>query len=423
MAERLVRMGITFLVIVYIARYLGPGDFGLLNYAISIVGVVIIFSQLGLEDVVTRELVNDPDHKNVLLGTGLLLKFSASLIVVLLLLAILSATSDAFEVLLIMVVACGMLFRALDVVEYYFRAIVQAKYIAYANFAQLFLSSALKIFLVYFEFELIWFAIAVLSESVIRAAFLVWLYLKHSGKLGSWRVAKEKAYSLLGASWPLLLSGIVVVIYMKIDQIMLKQMIDNEAVGYYAAAVQLSEAWYFVPVLVTISLFPAILASKKVSETLYIERLQKLYDLMAFIAFIVAVVMSFASVWLVTLFYGEAFRYSGSILFIHVWAGMAVFMGVVRGKWLLTENLQRHEISLHASGAVINVLLNIVLIPAYQGRGAAYATIISYFFATIITPIFIPKLRKSVAMILRAYINIFNMGAVRYLYKEIRCTR
>ncbi len=140
---------------------------------------------------------------------------------------------------------------------------------------------------------------------------------------------------------------------------------------------------------------------------------------MAFIAFFVALVVSFLSVWLITIFFGNEYRYAGSILSVHVWAGLLVFVGVVRGKWMLVENLQKYDIALHVSGAVLNVMLNTVLIPKYHGLGAAYATIISYFFAATVTPMFIPRIRKSIVMILIAYINMLNFRTARLIYMEI----
>jgi len=151
---------------------------------------------------------------------------------------------------------------------------------------------------------------------------------------------RETAVSLLKDSWPLILSSMVIAIYMKIDQVMIKEMLDAEAVGNYAAAVRLSEAWYFIPMVISSSLFPAIINAKKISEKLYYDRLQKLYNLMVWMAISIALPMTFLSDWIVNLLYGAKYSEAGDVLMIHIWAGVFVFLGVASGKWFVAENLQ-----------------------------------------------------------------------------------
>jgi O-antigen/teichoic acid export membrane protein len=182
-------------------------------------------------------------------------------------------------------------------------------------------------------------------------------------------------------SWPLIFGSIAASIYMRIDQVMIKEMLDAEAVGQYAAAVRLSEAWYFIPVVISASLFPAIINAKKVSEKLYYERLQKLYDLMVWTALAIAIPMTFMSDWIVELLYGEKYYQAGSVLMIHIWAGVFVFLGVASGKWLLNENLQKIAFYRTFYGMLINISLNYLLIPKFGIIGAAISTTISYMFA------------------------------------------
>jgi O-antigen/teichoic acid export membrane protein len=224
------------------------------------------------------------------------------------------------------------------------------------------------------------------------------------------------AISLLKDSWPLILSGLIIAIYMKIDQVMIKEMLDNEAVGNYAAAVRLSEAWYFIPMIISSSLFPAIINAKKISEELYYKRLQKLYDLMVWIAIAIALPMTFLSDWFVALLYGEQYNQAGSVLMIHIWAGILVFFGVARYKWTLTENLQKFEIIIDIIGAISNILFNYILIPIYGISGAAYATLISYFMASVITSLFIKRFHVSLKMYLLAFLLPF-----RILLRKIQC--
>jgi len=214
---------------------------------------------------------------------------------------------------------------------------------------------------------------------------------------------KEIAMFLLKDSWPLILSGMVIAVYMKIDQVMIKEMLDAEAVGQYAAAVRLSEAWYFIPMVIASSLFPAIINAKKQSEELYYSRLQKLYDLMVWMAIAIALPMTFLSDWVVNLLYGGQYNQAGSVLMIHIWAGVMVFFGVARHKWTITQNLQKYEIYIDIVGAISNVVLNLVLIPNYGINGAALATLISYFIGSFVVSIFLKDFHISLIMFIRSF--------------------
>ena len=202
---------------------------------------------------------------------------------------------------------------------------------------------------------------------------------------------------------------------MKIDQVMIKVMLDSEAVGQYAAAVKLSEAWYFIPMVIASSLFPAIINSKKQSEVLYYARLQKLYDLMIWMAIAIAVPMTFISGWVVDLLYGAQYNEAASVLMIHIWASIFVFLGVASSKWLIIENLQGYAMINTIIGAITNILLNLLLINYFGIEGAAWATLISYFIAAYLclsffksTRINFYKLSKSLILIRIFYVKKVN---------------
>jgi len=169
--------------------------------------------------------------------------------------------------------------------------------------------------------------------------------------------------------------------YMRIDQIMIKMMLNNQAVGQYAAAVKLSEAWYFIPIVITQSLFPAILSAKKHSEELYNTRLQQLYDIMVWMAICVALPTTLLSDWVITFLYGPDFSQAGIVLAVHIWAGVFVFLGVAGGNWLLAENMQMFGLIPTGLGAIINIVLNLIFIPRWGIPGSAIATLISHMIA------------------------------------------
>ena len=410
--EKILRMAVGLFVGVWVARYLGPERFGLFSYAQSFVGLFTVIATLGLDGIVVRELVKDESLKNKLLGTAFYLQLMGAFFVLLLLgIAIGFTSNDTYTNALIFIIASATIFQSFNVVDMYFQSKVMSKYIVYSNIIALLVSTSIKIILILTEAPLIDFALVILFDSFVLAVGYIYFFVKKSSsKIWELSFDKSTANSLLKDSWPLILSGIVISIYMKIDQVMIKEMLGSEAVGQYAAAVRLSEAWYFIPMVIASSLFPAIVNAKKISEKLYYERLQKLYDLMVWMAIAIALPMTFLSDWVVNLLYGTQYNQAGSVLMIHIWAGVFVFLGVASGKWFIAENLQSYAFYRTLSGAILNVILNILLIPKYNIIGATIATLLSQAMAAYFFDAFSSKTRRVFLMKSKAFI----------LYEEIK---
>jgi O-antigen/teichoic acid export membrane protein len=402
MAEQVFR-SVTLLVVgVCVVRYLGPERFGLLSYAISFVALFLPVALLGLDGIVVRELVKDGARKNELLGTAFFLKLTGVFLVLAALYIVIHFTSnDSFTNLLIFIIASSTLFQSFSVIDFYFQSKVLSKYVVYAKVVSLTVSSLVKLFLIWTQAPLLYFAVVFLIEGMILAAGLTIVYFRQKLNVFDWSPKLKMGIGLLKDSWPLVLSGICVSIYMKIDQVMIKQMLDTKAVGQYAAAVKLSEAWYFIPVIVCNSLFPAILNAKTQSKELYYTRLQNLYNLMVWIAIPISLAVTFTASNLTQFLYGAEFSKAGPVLAIHIWAGVFVFLGTASSKYLVAENYTRISFFRTLIGCIVNVILNITLIPKYGINGAAIATVISYFVATFFI-VFITKTNRQVILMLKS---------------------
>jgi len=404
MGEQLLRLLAELTVGIWVARYLGAEQFGLLSYALAFVAIFGVFARLGLDSITVRDLVNRPDQADRILATAFWLKLGGGVLAFMALVIALAAISvDAVTRLYVAIIAIGMIFQSMEVVVFYFQSRVLSKHVSVAKLIQLGLSSLMKIYLVAVEASLEWFVLVSLIDQVVLAgsyyvAFRLWMP-KIDFRFFDRVVAKQ----LLGDSWPLIFSGLVVMIYMRIDQIMIKEMMGNRAVGIYSVAVRLSEVWYFVPMVITASVFPSIVNAKKKNEALYYARLQRLYSLMVAIAVAVAVPTTFIGDWLVVSLYGEEYRLAGDVLKINIWAGIFVFLGVASGSWLANENLQYLDFFRTFSGAVANVLLNLVLIPAHGLIGAAVATVISYMIAGFLFDVFNGRTRQLFLMKVAAF--------------------
>ena len=382
LGERISRMGVSLFVGIYVARYLGPERFGLLSYASSFVGIFVALATLGLDEVVVRELVKTPEQRERILGTSFLLKLVGTLLMwAAILVAIPFTENDSQTNILIIIIAFGVLFQAFNVIDLSFQADVKSKYVVHAQFVQLIISSIVKIILVFNEAPLIWFASVFFLDAIVLALGLVFTYLHNSNKIFSWKWSYETSKNLLHDSWPLIFAGIVVSVYMKIDQLMIKEMLGAKEVGLYAAAVKLSEAWYFIPMAIASSLYPAIINARIFQKEVYYQKIQNLFDLMVWIAVSIALPTTFLSTLIVEFLYGKEYLGSSSVLIIHIWTGVFVFLGVASSKYLLAENFIKKTFYRTFIGALLNIIMNYYLIRIIGIEGAAISTLFSHFFA------------------------------------------
>jgi O-antigen/teichoic acid export membrane protein len=252
----------------------------------------------------------------------------------------------------------------------------------YAKNGAFMVASAARLLLVYNRAPLVAFAWVTLGEAVLAAIGLVIVYRRRGEGPGRWEVSAARARSLLRDSWPLILSGMVTMVYMRIDQVMLREMVGEREVGLYSAAVRLAEVWYLVPMALVASLYPNLVAAKQADEALFYRRLQRLYDLMAILGYAIAIPGMLLAGLVVRWLYGVDYREAAPMLAILVWTTVFVNLGVARSLFLTAMNWTRLHLFTVAVGGAVNVGLNLLLIPRYGGVGAAIATCVAYAMAS-----------------------------------------
>lgn len=406
LAERIVRIAINFFVTIYLIKYLGPDNFGLLSYAISFVTILASFAALGMDSIIVRDLVSEENKSNAILGTSFYLRLVASIVSIIFIFIILSLFNEELSTsLLILVISTTTIFQSFNVIDLYFQAKVQSKFTVYAQFTSLIIASALKIYLIIINADLIYFAYTIALESFLFAIGLVVVYKIQVVGKHRWNFSFVLSKKLLKDSLPLLLAGVVVAIYMRIDQIMIKNMLDNSQAGYYSAAVKLCELWYFIPMALSNSVFPAIVNAKKTSEKNYRLRMQRFYDIMSWLSIGVSIPLTIFAPQIINLLYGAKFISAFPVLQIYIWSSVATFLGVASSQYLVTENLTKISFYRTFLGMIVNVLLNLILIPKIGIIGSALATLISYSVATF-SLIFSKKTINQVKMMVRSLLFI-----------------
>jgi O-antigen/teichoic acid export membrane protein len=403
-ADSFVRMGVGLVVGVWVARYLGPDQFGLLSYALAFVLLFSILGNLGLDDLVVRAIVREPACKDEILGSAFMMRLFGGLVAFLAAVGTIIALhpADDQSQRLVWIIAAGSIFQAFHVIDCWFYSQVSAKYPVVAKNSAFLLCSIIKIILILSVAPLIAFAWVSLLEVAIGALGVVIAYRARGNRLGLWNYNLGRAKGLLRDCWPLIFTGIVAPIYMRIDQIMLGEMAGSQEVGIYSVAVRMSEFWYFIPLAVYWSVFPAILESKEQNEEIFYSRLQMFYNSMTLAAYGVAIPVTILGNWLVGALYGEAYARGGIMLTVLIWSTVFTNLEVARSSFLIAMNLNKTLFMTVLLGAVLNVVLNYFLIPRYGGMGAVVASIVSYWFAAHGSCFLFKPLRRTGMMITRA---------------------
>ena len=402
--EHLFRAGVTLLVGILLARYLGPTQFGTYSFIIAIFSILQAFSKLGLDGILVRDFVNNMEKDKNILSTSFWLKalFSILIIIIVAIVFMLTTTNDiSYYILLISFV---FIFQSFDVIQFYLEAKVLGKVIATCKFFQVIISAAVKIFLIYIEADLyLFFLVFILDAFVISIAFLT-VIRRNAYSLLPKYFRIEIAKKLISDSLPLIISALAVIVYIRIDQIMLNYFFGNYEVGIYSVAVKLSEAMYFIPVIITTSIFPAIIDAKRKSTTFYIQSMQILYTALAWLAIFVSIIIFVSSDFLINFLFGDKYAQSADVLKIHALSMAFVFIGVAFEKYLINENLTMISLKRTLTGAISNIILNIFLIPKMGVNGAALATLISQFVANFMYDLFDRRLHMQLKLKAKAFL-------------------
>jgi PST family polysaccharide transporter len=379
-ADKVLRLLIGLGVGIWIANYLGPEKFGLLNYATAFVSLFATFATLGIDGLVIRELVQDSRRKDEVLGTAFAAKLTGGFVTAALAMLgiVLVRREDSTVHGLVAIVAAGVILQAFDVIDFWFQSRVESRFVVTSKASVFLLISIAKILLVINGAPLFAFALAATAEILFGAVALILAYRFNGQRLFDWSIRFGHVRDLLRQSWPVALTSMAIMVYMKIDLIMLGQMLGNRSVGVYSAAIRFSEVWYFIPVAIVASVSPSLIVARNVDMDLYYKRIGRLFKLLMWISLAIAIPMTFASQILASVAYGNRYEGVAPVLAIHIWALPFVSLGVAQNPWNLNEGLTRLALARAIFGAFVNVGMNFLLIPAYGAIGAAIATTVSY---------------------------------------------
>lgn len=399
---KVAQMVLSLLVGIITARYLGPGNYGLVTYGAAWVTFFTAFSNLGTNSVIVKEFVDHPDVQGETIGSVLLLRLAASLLSVLLIFLMVFVVDGGEPLTITVVLLCslGLVFHVFETFNYWFQAQYKSKITALATLLAYIGASVYKIILLILNKDVRWFAFATSVDYIVVAVFLWIAYKKHSGAPVRFSLARAKA--ILGSSYHYILSGMMVAIYGQTDKLMLKQMLDASEVGYYSVAVAICGMWTFVLTAIIDALYPTIIRLH-VSDHKGFERKNRLlYAIVFYVSLLVSVVFMVFGDFGVRLLYGADYAPAGNVLKVITWYTAFSYLGVARNAWIVSEGKQKYLKYMYFGAALINVGLNCVFIPLWGAVGAAMASLITQVFTSIVLPYCFKEMRPNARLMIEA---------------------
>jgi len=376
---------VAFFTTIYAIRYLGPENYGTLSYAVSFISLFSFVASLGIDQIVLRELIKRPEDEAKIMGSALSLKLiGGTLAIALTALAGILIEATAIELFLILLLSLTHYLGVSQLANYAFQARVESKYPALISIVVSLLLAAAKLLIIFFDKGIIYFALVLLLEVVLYALFYFITYEWRYHRLRSWHFDKATALALFQTSWPLMLSTVSIVIYSRIDQVMLRHYIDTTAVGIYDAAVRLSDVWYIIPNIILGALFPAIINAQRSSPTLFRKRIRLCAALLLGLNLLIIIPTNLLAPHIIELLFGAAFAGSAGVLSIYIWSLIGFSLGQLINTYLIAENYIYIYLYSSVATVLVNIGLNILLIPQYGVNGAAVATLVSYSLIPIL---------------------------------------
>ncbi|WP_102527066.1 flippase [Shewanella sp. 10N.286.51.B7] len=372
--EKVLQLFLGLGVAIYVARYLGPEDYGVLSYSQSLVMMFSAIAALGIDNVIVRELTQDRDNVHRIIPSAIIMKLSGGALSACLstVTAWIIAPSPDMAVL-VAIISVSMMFNSSIVVNLFFQSIEKIKFSAIANSFAFTFSALTKVTFILINAPLSWFAFALLLDSIYIAIALLIVFLRFKPQMAvKYTFDYSFAKRVFLESWPLIFSMLAVMVYSRIDQLMLMQMIGKEAVGHYSVAVKLYDAAIVLPTAIIVSFFPRVVNAMK--ETDIATAFNRYFQIPIILAISIAIFVTLTSFWFIPLLFGEQYQASSSVLNILIWGAIFTVLGMIRSRWVTMKKLQKYTIVYVVIGMSINILLNLILIPKYGITGAAWAS-------------------------------------------------
>jgi O-antigen/teichoic acid export membrane protein len=411
--EKSARILSGLLVGILVARFLGPEQFGILGYALNLAAVFTIVATAGMDGILTRELVLRKEDTNTLMGSALAIRIAGALLAIVVATTYSAMRDSDFQTLIVLVVSASMLFQSFTIIDLYFSANVQGKFNAINQVITLTISSIIKILLIWFQASLIYFSSMLLVESIISVAIQLYFFKKSSFKLRIADARYKECVYLLKASFPFVLSGFIMLVYLKMDFVLIKRFLSLTELGNYNAAVRISEASYFISAAVSGAVLPGLLNNIDNKE-LFKERFTQLMSLLLWIGIFIIIGAFLLGDIVITFLYKEKYNLAPGVFKIHILTVVPAYLGTLWSAWILAQNKQKLFIYFYIVIFIVSVSLQLYFIPRYGIDGAAWAVVCTQLLSLLLfLSIYKPSFMWSVFISAFDFRNLFKL--LRYI--------
>lgn len=399
---RIVQSILAFLISLLTARYLGPSNFGLISYAQSITTFVVPIMQLGLNSIIVRELINNPEKEGEIVGTSITMSLVSCLFCVLgiYLFTSVANKNETETIIVCLLYSISLFFQSIELVRFWFQAKYLSKYPSIVSLVAYTIVSAYKFYLLASKKSVRWFAVSYALDSFIIVVALLFIYRSKGGR--KFNISLNMAKKLLSSSKYYIISSLMITVFLQTDRIMLKLMINDSETGFYAAAATCTGMAGFVFTAINDSLRPYVLENKKYDMTRYEQSVIDLYSIILGLSLVYASILTVLSSIIVRVIYGAQYLAAIPVVQILSWYTVFAYYGGSKDIWILAEEKQKYLLTLNGVGALANVVLNYALIPYLGARGAALASVITNLFTNVIMISVISPLKYNNTLLLRA---------------------
>lgn len=403
--EQVLQVLVSLIVGVLTARYLGPSNYGALNYTASFVTFCTSLATLGMEGVVIKKIIASPEDEGIYIGSCMFFRFISAILSTCLITftVFILNPREPIKVILVLLQSLQLIFQAVYILDSWFQRYLKSKYISIGKMLACVIVAIYKVYLLVTAKSIIWFAFSNSLTYIIVAVSLYIFYKKeHAPKI---KISISVGNEVLNESYHFILSGLMTAIYSQMDKIMIGKMLTDFDVGLYTTATAICSMWIFVPTAIVNSFRPTIMVIKQSgNQVFYKKRLEQLYSFIIWLCIFVSITICILGPFIISVLYGDEYMGAIETLRISIWSETFAMMGTARGIWILCENKNKYVKYYLVIGAIINVILNALLIPALGINGAAFATLITQIVTSLIAPLLYNETKEHTKIVLDSFV-------------------
>jgi len=383
------------------ARYMGPSNYGLIHYASSIVAFFVPIMQLGMQSTLVQEYIEDLENSGCILGTSLAMNLLSAVacMVGVTAFSMIANCGETTAIIVCALYSISLFFQAFEMLQYWFQAKLLSKYSSSAMLISYVVVSAYKIYLLASGKSVYWFALSHAVEYAAMGALLLIAYKKNNKQKISFSI--KTAAKLFRRSRPYIPAMLMEILYNSAGSILLTLFCGETENGYYAAAVTCACITGFVFRAIFDTARPVILESRKESRPKFERNVSQAYSITIWISLLQSIGFTVFAALIVSILYGSTYLPAIPVLRILIWSKVFSYIAYVRNIWILAEEQHKTLFTINLTGAVVNIALNLWLIPAWAAKGAALATVLTLIFTDFLMGFILKPIRPNNKLLLK----------------------